>query len=84
MSITVKTTSVTTPIDDSTLELLDVAAAASLLGTPPRFVRRLIAERRSRFYKLGRYVRLDRADIACFIAESRVEAALTRAHTRRA
>ena len=39
------------------LRLLDVAAAAYLLGTPPRFVRRLIAERRIRFYKLGRYVR---------------------------
>ena len=84
MSITVKTTSIATPIDDEPLDLLDVAEAASLLGTPPRFVRRLIAERRIRFYKLGRYVRVDRADLLSFIAASRVEAALVPARARRA
>jgi excisionase family DNA binding protein len=43
-------------------DLLDVATAADHLGTPVRFIRRLIAERRIRFYKIGRYVRIDRRD----------------------
>ena len=54
--------------------LLDVEQAAVHLGTPVRFIRRLIAERRIRFYKVGRYVRLDRHDLDAFIAEGAVEA----------
>ena len=72
------------PTGNDVPELIDVAAAADLLGTPPRFVRRLIAERRIRFYKLGRYVRIDRTDVEAFIAASRVEAALVRSRQRRA
>ncbi len=34
--------------------LLDVEQAAIRLGTKPRFVRRLIAERRIEFHKVGR------------------------------
>ena len=37
--------------------LLTVAEAGELLGTGERFVRRLIAERRIRYVKLGRPVR---------------------------
>jgi len=84
MSITAKSTHVSMPTGDDVTELLDVAAAADLLSTPTRFVRRLIAERRIRFYKLGRYVRVDRADLLSFIAASRVEAALVPARARRA
>jgi excisionase family DNA binding protein len=84
MSITAKSTHVSMPTGNDVTELLDVAAAADLLGTPTRFVRRLIAERRIRFYKLGRYVRLDRTDVEAFIAASRVEAALVRPRSRRA
>lgn len=62
-----------TPARDA--ELLDVAGAAAHLGTPVRFIRRLIAERRIPFYKLGRYVRIDKADLDRFIADGRVEAA---------
>ncbi|TAK31893.1 MAG: DNA-binding protein [Myxococcaceae bacterium] len=83
MSITAKSTHVSIPTSNDVPELLDVAAAAHLLGTPPRFVRRLIAERRIRFYKLGRYVRIDRTDVEAFIAASRVEAALVRRRSRR-
>ncbi len=78
MSIAAKSRHVSMPTGNDVTELLDVAAAAALLGTPPRFVRRLIAERRIRFYKLGRYVRIDRTDVDAFIAASRVEAALIR------
>lgn len=48
------------------------------LGTPTRFIRRLIAERRIRFYKIGRYVRLDPDDLDAFIEDGRVDTAWTR------
>jgi excisionase family DNA binding protein len=54
-------------------ELLDVTDAAAHLGTPVRFIRRLIAERRIRFYKVGRYVRIDRHDLDTFIAAGCIE-----------
>jgi excisionase family DNA binding protein len=38
---------------------LDVAGAAEYLGMTPRFVRRLVDERRIAFLKVGRFVRLD-------------------------
>lgn len=53
--------------------LLDVETAALALGTPARFVRRLVAERRIRFYKIGRYVRIDPRDLDAFIAAGTVE-----------
>lgn len=83
MSITAKSAQVSMPTGSNVTELIDVDAAADLLGTPPRFVRRLIAERRIRFYKLGRYVRIDRTDVESFIAASRVEAALVRSRQHR-
>jgi excisionase family DNA binding protein len=55
--------------------LLTVEAAADELGTPVRFVRRLIAERRIRFHKIGKYVRIDRRDLEAFVANGTVEAA---------
>jgi excisionase family DNA binding protein len=54
-------------------QLLDVEQAAIHLGTPVRFIRRLIAERRIRFYKVGRYVRIDPHDLEAFIASGRIE-----------
>lgn len=59
--------------DASSGELLDVSQAAERLGTPERFVRRLISERRIRFYKVGRYVRLRTDDLDDFIAAGCVE-----------
>jgi excisionase family DNA binding protein len=53
--------------------LLTVEEAAERLGTSVRFVRRLIAERRIAFVKVGRHVRLDPADVEAFVAASRVE-----------
>lgn len=54
-------------------ELLSVAQAAERLGTPVRFIRRLVAERRIRFYKVGRYVRFAISDLDDFIAAGCVE-----------
>jgi excisionase family DNA binding protein len=52
--------------------LLTVEEAADQLGTSPRFIRRLIAERRIAYVKIGRHVRLALTDIEAFIARGRV------------
>lgn len=54
-------------------ELSSVAQAAERLGTPERFVRRLVAQRRVRFYRVGRYVRFDAVDLDSFIESGRVD-----------
>jgi excisionase family DNA binding protein len=53
--------------------LLTVQEAAERLGASTRFVRRLVAERRIAYVKVGRHVRLDPTDVEAFIAASRVE-----------
>ena len=55
-----------------TRKLLTVEEAADQLGTSPRFIRRLIAERRIAYVKVGRHVRLALTDIEAFIARGRV------------
>jgi excisionase family DNA binding protein len=55
-------------------KLLTVEEAAERLGTSVRFLRRLIAERRIAFVRVGRHVRIDPADLEAFIAAGRVEA----------
>lgn len=57
------------------MSLLSVEEAAMRLGTGQRFVRRLIAERRIPFIKLGRHVRIDTADLDAYVAAGRVEPA---------
>jgi excisionase family DNA binding protein len=53
--------------------LLTVGEAADLLGTTERFPRRLIAERRIRFVRLGRHVRIPESAVREFIAAGLVE-----------
>jgi excisionase family DNA binding protein len=53
---------------------LTVEEAADRLGTSVRFVRRLIAERRIAYVRVGRHVRIAEADLASFVAAGRVEA----------
>jgi excisionase family DNA binding protein len=48
--------------------LLTVEQAAERMCTKPRFIRRLIAERRIPYVKLGAHVRIDVRDIDDFIA----------------
>jgi excisionase family DNA binding protein len=57
--------------------LLSVEQAAERLGTSVRFVRRLIAERRIAYVKVGRHVRLDPTDVEAFITANRVEIRLS-------
>ena len=55
------------------MALLNVDEAAERLGTTTRFFRRIVAERRIAYTKVGRHVRIDTADIDAFIAAGRVE-----------
>ena len=58
------------PNDD---RLLTVAQAAELLATSERFPRRLIAERRIRFVKVGRFVRIPASALHEFVNAGLVE-----------
>ena len=52
--------------------LLDQEALASRLDITERHVRRLVAERRIPFLKVGRFVRFDPADIDAWLARVKV------------
>ncbi|MFE9581909.1 excisionase family DNA-binding protein [Nocardia sp. NPDC006044] len=52
---------------------MDVAGAAVYLGTGERFVRRLIAERRVVFYKVGTHVRFKVTDLEAYVQAGKVE-----------
>ena len=54
--------------------LLTVQEAGELLNTGERFPRRLIAERRIRFVRVGRHVRIPESAIADYVAAQTVEA----------
>jgi excisionase family DNA binding protein len=61
--------------------LLTVEAAAERMSTSVRFIRRLIAERRIEFVKIGRHVRISESALAEFIEAGRVEP-MTATHIR--
>jgi len=52
--------------------LLDIDVLAEWLATTPRHVRRLVAERRVPFVKVGHFVRFDPEDITRWIEEQKV------------
>lgn len=52
--------------------LLDIEGLAVCLGTSIRHVRRLVAERRIPYVKVGHYVRFDREEIARWLDDRRV------------
>ena len=56
---------------------LNVQEAAEYLNTSVRFVRRLVAERRVTFHKIGRHVRFAASDLDAFVEAGRVEAITT-------
>jgi excisionase family DNA binding protein len=53
--------------------LLTLEQAAEVLGTGSRFTRRLVAERRIRFVKVGRHVRIPLAALEEFIDAATVQ-----------
>src|SRR5260370_27837182 len=58
--------------DQAPSVLLTVEAAADRMSTSVRFIRRLIAERRIEFVKVGRHVRISETALADFIEAGRV------------
>lgn len=58
--------------------LLNVAEAAERLGTGERFVRRLIAERRIAFVKVGRHVRLQESVLDAYVVANTVQPVIRR------
>ena len=55
--------------------LLDVDQVAERMCVTPRFIRRLVEERRIPFCKLGKFVRFDPVDIDAWIEARRVDPA---------
>jgi excisionase family DNA binding protein len=58
--------------EELTMTLLTVDQAAERLATKPRFVRRLIAEKRIPYIKLGSHVRISDDDVEAFIDAGRI------------
>lgn len=52
--------------------LLTVDEVAAVLGTTARFPRRLIAERRIRFVRIGRHVRIPECELKAFVESGTV------------
>ena len=52
---------------------LSVAQVAERLGTTERFPRRLVAERRIDFVKVGRHVRIPESALSAFIEANTVQ-----------
>jgi excisionase family DNA binding protein len=67
----------------ATDRLLTVAQAAELLATGERFPRRLIAERRIRFVRVGRHVRIPESALRELIELGTVEPVTVTTTTRR-
>ncbi|AWL90434.1 DNA-binding protein [Streptomyces griseus] len=63
---------------------MDVKALAKLLGTTERFPRRLVAERRIRYLKVGTHVRFPASAVEEFLATNTVEPIRLRRRLRRA
>ena len=58
--------------DESPVGLVDVGGTAERLGVTVRFVRRLVAERRIPYVKVGKFVRFDPVEVERWIDEHRV------------
>jgi excisionase family DNA binding protein len=63
--------------------LLTVSEVAAILSTTDRFPRRLIEERRIRFVRVGRHVRIPESALREFIAAGLVEPITTKSAKRK-
>jgi excisionase family DNA binding protein len=57
---------------DNHSQLLDIDQLAQRLGITVRHVRRLVADKRVPYYKVGRLVRFDQAEITQWLQTRRV------------
>jgi excisionase family DNA binding protein len=64
------------------LSLLTIDDVANRLGVTPRYVRRLVAERRIPFVKCGHLVRFESRDVEAWIRDRRIEVDVRRAGAR--
>lgn len=55
------------------LQLLDISEVAERLSVSPRFIRRLVNERRIPYCKLGKFVRFDAAEVTEWVAKMRMD-----------
>ena len=53
-------------------QLLTIEQLAELLGTSVRHVRRLVAEKRVPYLKVGKFIRFDPEEIAAWLDQQRV------------
>jgi excisionase family DNA binding protein len=53
--------------------VIGVDDAATYMSVPVRFIRRLVFERRIRYYKVGKYVRFAKEDLDAFLNAEAVE-----------
>ncbi len=53
--------------------LLDIDQAAERLNVTPRFIRRLIAQRRIDYLKIGKFIRFHPDDLDNWIEHQRIE-----------
>ncbi|MGH3566738.1 MAG: excisionase family DNA-binding protein [Pseudonocardia sp.] len=67
---------------DAALRYLTVRQTADRMNTSERFVRRLVAERRIAFHKVGAHVRISVGDIGAFLQAGRVEPITTASVSR--
>jgi excisionase family DNA binding protein len=70
-----QTITTATPLLPDAGPLLDVEEAAVYLGTSVRFPRRLVEERRVRYFKVGRHIRFAKADLDAYLAANSTPAA---------
>ena len=54
------------------MRLIDINAAAERLGVTPRFIRRLVAERRVPYLKVGKFVRFDPTELDAWLDQHRI------------
>jgi excisionase family DNA binding protein len=59
-------------VSDDPSTLLDIEGVARWLGTSHRHVRRLVAERRISYVKVGHFVRFEREAVVWWIDQQRV------------
>ncbi len=65
----------TTEPADAGQVLLDVAGAAAHLSVGEAFMRRLVLEKRVRYYKVGKFVRFRSGDLDAFVDAGRIDPA---------
>jgi len=53
--------------------LLDISQAAEQLNVTPRFIRRLIAQRRIDYLKIGKFIRFHPDDLNNWIEHQRIQ-----------